>query len=178
MIPVRKESAEVLYPEQDLVVVDGADLEEMKRLAMLNPRHRIRLCTHNSPNDLLHEMFIVHARDCYVRPHKHLGKIESMAILEGAADVVLFDDDGKIREVINMGDINSGRQFYYRLSDPIYHTLLIRTDFLVFHEITQGPFLREDTVFPEWAPTDQDDGVENYMASIDRLCTKFEDKAK
>ena len=178
MIPVRKESAEVLYPKQNLVTVEVADLMEMKRLAMLNPRQRIRLCAHNSPTDSLHEMFIVHARDCYVRPHKHLGKVESMAILEGEADVVLFNDSGTIRQVINMGEISSGRQFYYRLSDPVYHTLLIRTDFLIFHETTQGPFLREDTIFPEWAPTDQDGGVEDYMAHIDRLCTKFEDKAK
>ena len=152
MIPTRKESDEVLYPDIEVVTVGAEDIAELKHLALLNPRQRIRLCAHRSPVDSLHEMFIVHTKNCYVRPHKHVGKAESMAILEGEADVVLFNEDGTIRQVANMGDFSSGKQFYYRMSEPIYHTLLIRTDFLVFHESTEGPFIRENTIFPQWAP--------------------------
>ena len=173
MIPTYKESDEVLYPDQDIVVVDLETLTELKRLAMLNPRHRIRLCAHRSPTDRLHEMFIVHARDCYVPPHKHLEKAESMAILEGEVDVVLFNENGTIRQVINMGDIPSGKQFFYRLSEPVYHTLLIRTDFLVFHESTEGPFLRENTVFPEWAPKGNDGRVNDFVTQIESLITSL-----
>ena len=139
----------------------------MKKLAMLNKRLRIRLCTHVSPNDKLHEMFIIHAKDCYVRPHKHIGRVESMAIIEGEADLVLFDEDGIIKQVISMGEISSGKKFYYRLSEPVYHTLLIRTDFLVFHEITEGPFSRENSFFPEWAPEEYDtDFIEHIESRI------------
>jgi len=152
MIKIRKESDEVLYPEEDVVYLQLTHIQELKRRAVLNPRHRVRLCAHRSPKDTLHEMFIVHMRDCYVRPHKHLGKVESMAVLEGEVDVVLFHDDGSIRRIIPMGTQNSGKVFFQRLADPIYHTLLIRSEFLVFHEITEGPFLRESTVFPDWAP--------------------------
>lgn len=169
MIPTHKESDEVLYPVEDVVVVESSDLAQMKQLALINPRQRIRLCTHHSPSDRLHEMFIVHTSDCYVRPHKHLGKEESMAILEGEVDVVLFHDDGTIRQVIRMGDLNSGKRFYYRLSEPTYHTLLIRSKFLVFHEITEGPFLRAHTVFPEWAPEEQSAGRRDFVARIQSL---------
>ena len=65
-------------------------------------------------------------------------------------DVILFDDEGSIERVISMGDLKWGKRFYYRLSKAIYHMLIIRTNFLVFHEATEGPFLREKTVFPEW----------------------------
>jgi len=173
MILTSKESDEVLYPREEVVVVDSADLKELKRLALLNPRQRIRLCAHRSPGDRLHEMFIVHTSDCYVRPHKHLGKAESMAILEGEVDVVLFHDDGTVRQVVRMGDRNSGKLFYYRLSGPIYHTLLIRTPFLVFHEITEGPFLREHTVFPDWAPEERSAGCEAFIARIESLIQKI-----
>jgi len=156
MIAVRKESDEVLYPAEDVVVLDARTLEELKRLAMLNPRKRVRLCGHRSPDDLLHEMFIIHTRDTYVRPHKHLGKAESFSILEGEVDVVLFEEDGRIARTIPMGAPGSGKPFYYRLADPIFHTLLIRTDFLVFHEATEGPFRREQTVFAPWAPENAD----------------------
>lgn len=152
MIPVRKESDEVLYPLEETILVDSADLSEFKRLALLNPRKRIRLCTHRSPADNLHEMFIVHTKETYVRPHKHIGKAESFSILEGEADLVLFEDDGAIREIIRMGSPQSGQKFYHRLDSPVFHSLLIRSQVLVFHEITQGPFLRGQTVFADWAP--------------------------
>jgi cupin fold WbuC family metalloprotein len=167
MIKIRRESAEVLYPEENVVVVDSADLAELKRLALLNPRQRVRLCAHSTPNDRFHEMFIVHTRDCYVRPHKHLEKAESMAILEGEADMVLFHEDGLIRRLIRMGAPASGKVFYHRLSEPIYHTLIIRTDFLVFHESTEGPFLRENTVFPEWAPAEQGEASKKFIEKIE-----------
>lgn len=169
MINVRVESKEVFYPYDEVVLIDTVDLEEMKRLALLNPRQRIRLCAHRSPADHLHEMFIVHTKECYVRPHKHIGKAESMAILEGEVDVVLFHDDGDISEVIKMGDIASGKKFYYRMSDPINHMLLIRSEFLVFHEATEGPFLREKTVFPEWAPEENSPGMQEFIYKIESL---------
>lgn len=155
MFNFRSESPEVLYPIDEIISVTKKDLQELKLLARLNPRQRVRFCTHGSPSDSQHEMFIVHTKECYVRPHKHLGKAESMTILEGEVDVVLFHEDGTMRQVISMGPQNSGKVFYQRLSDAIYHTLIIRTDFLVFHEITGGPFLRGDTIFPEWAPKEQ-----------------------
>jgi len=163
MIQIRKESDEVLYPGEDIVVIESADLEELKRLALLNPRQRIRLCAHHSTNDQLHEMFIVHTKKSYVRPHKHIGKAESMSILEGEGDVLLFHDDGKLIKVFKMGDPSSGKSFYYRLNEPIYHMLLIKTEFLVFHEITEGPFIREKTVFPDWAPREYD---EKYLLNL------------
>ncbi|MGK7925088.1 MAG: WbuC family cupin fold metalloprotein [Spirulina sp.] len=169
MIRIRKESDEVLYPDEDIVMLKGEDLEELKRLAGLNPRQRIRICAHQSPSDRLHEMFIVHTKDCYVRPHKHIGKAESMAILEGEVDVILFDDEGSIKRVISMGDLGSGKRFYYRLSEPIYHMLIIRSDFLVFHESTEGPFLREKTVFPEWSPIDDPAEVTEFINRIHSL---------
>ena len=172
MIKMRQENAEVLYPEEDIVVISASDLKELKRLALINPRRRVRLCAHRSPNDRLHEMFIVHTRDCYVRPHKHLVKAESMAILEGEVDVVLFNENGSIRQVIPMGTPDSGKVFYQRLSDSIYHTLIIRTEFLVFHESTEGPFLRENTVFPEWAPLEQDGAAKEFVDKIDSLINK------
>ena len=167
MINFRSESAEVLYPVEDIIAVTSNDLQELKRLALLNPRQRVRLCAHRSPSDSQHEMFIVHTKDCYVRPHKHLGKAESMSILEGEVDVVLFHEDGAVRQTVAMGPQNSGKAFYQRLSDAIYHTLIIRTEFLVFHEITEGPFVRGNTVYPEWAPAEQGTASAQFINQVE-----------
>ncbi len=161
MIHHRKESKEVLYCDHDIIVLEKMDLDELKQLAMLNPRKRIRICSHQSPEDLVQEMIIVHTNGTYVRPHKHLGKAESFSILEGETDIILFEEDGAIRQVIRMGTPDSGLPFYYRISSAIFHTLLIRTEFLVFHEVTQGPFDRQHTIFAEWARHDFE--AEKYL---------------
>lgn len=167
MISIRKENEEVLYPAtDDVVVVSAPDLDELKRLALLNHRQRVRLCSHGDPSDALHEMFIVHTRECYVRPHMHLNKSESMQILEGEADLVLFHEDGSIRRVISMGAPHSGKPFYQRIGEATPHALIVNTDFLVFYECTQGPFVRSNTVFPDWAPLESE---ESSTKLIDQL---------
>lgn len=147
MIPVRKESVEVLYGTAELVSLSLSDLEELKDLALKNHRKRARICTHHGPGDLLHEMFIVHTRETVIPVHKHLDRTESLTVLHGRVDLVLFHDDGKIRETVAMGEIGSGLPFYYRLSDPIFHTLRVRSPLLVFFEATTGPFRKDGTVF-------------------------------
>ena len=120
-----------------------------------------------NPSDKLHDMIIVHGKECYVRPHKHETKSESITILEGEADLILFEEDGSIRGVISMGEVKTNKAFFYRISNSIYHMLIIRSKFLTFHEATEGPFDREDTKFPEWSPTEDSDTLVDFISSIE-----------
>lgn len=152
---------EVLYSDDRIVKVGLEDVESLKEQANNNRRKRIRLCAHDGVEDELHEMFIIHTNDTYVRPHKHLNKSESIHVLEGSVDLVIFDESGNITEVTTLGDYTSGYQFYHRLSDPTYHTLVIQSDTIAFHEITNGPFDPDDTVWAPWAPaSDSEDNTE------------------
>ena len=165
----QQQNAEVLYSKDAVTMVDKSDIEHFKQLSTHNQRKRIRLCTHLSQVDLLHEMLIVHDKNSYVRPHKHPNKSESTHIIEGLVDVVLFDDDGQIERVISMGDYASGKNFYYRVAAPIFHTLIIRSEVLVFHETTNGPFDRNATIFASWAPDDADlSTIVDYMSALDK----------
>ena len=158
---------EVFIAEDPIVTVGYQDIEFLKEKSKYNRRKRIRLCAHRDVEDKVHEMFIVHTKETYVRPHKHLNKSESFHINEGSVDVVVFDDDGNIMEVIQMGDYSSGRKFYYRISAPYYHTLYITSEFLVFHETTKGPFRRDDTIFAPWSPEEGDiAAVEKFMKQL------------
>jgi cupin fold WbuC family metalloprotein len=152
MIKTISESQEVLYSDEDVIHIKNNDLSTLKKLALENERKRIRLCTHKSSSENVHEMLIFHAKDCYVRPHKHLNKSESMIVLEGEADMILFEKDGAIRSIVNMGPLESGKTFYQRVAPEIFHMLIIRTEHLFFHEVTEGPFVRNHTFFPDWAP--------------------------
>ncbi len=168
----KKINNEVLFADERIVKVGFRDIELLKEEARINPRKRIRLCAHMDIEDTLHEMLIIHEKGTYVRPHKHLNKSESFHIIEGSADVIVFDEDGSIIEVIRMGDYSSGLKFYYRIADPYYHTLLIRSDFLVFHETANGPFRRSDMVFASWAPDENDITGRNEF--IERLSQDVE----
>lgn len=173
MINAREISEEVLHAEEDIVKVARHAIAFLKDKAAQNRRKRVRLCAHRDLEDALHEMLIVHTKDTYVRPHKHLHRCESFHVIEGVGDVVVFDEVGNIVKVVPLGDYGSERAFYYRLSQPYFHTLLIRSDVLVFHETTTGPFRRSDTVFAPWAPPEEDeDGRRAYMA---RLASAIED---
>ena len=171
----RAESAEVRYAADAIVVVDAGDVAALKQAAAENARRRIRLCAHRGIDDGLHEMLIVHTNATYVRPHKHLGKSESFHVIEGTVDVVVFDDAGGVSRVIRMGAFGSGQPFYYRIAEPLFHTLLIRSEVLVFHETTSGPFRREDTVFATWAPDDADSAaVRRYLAELDARLARLD----
>ena len=170
----KAESAEVLYSLDRIVTVDAKAIEELKREALKNPRQRIRLCAHRGVDDRLHEMLIVHTKDTYVRPHRHTGKSESFHVIDGLVDVVVFDEAGEITEVIPMGTFGSGRAFFYRIADPLYHTLLIRSDVIVFHEATTGPFRREETGFAPWAPDESDPkAVAAFLKSVNDRAAKL-----
>jgi cupin fold WbuC family metalloprotein len=168
MISAHAVNPEVLYADDRLVTVSRGQIGELVAAARSNPRARIRLCAHRAPGDALHDMLIVHGRSAYVRPHRHLDRAESFHVIDGRADLVLFDEGGTVSEVIALGDFASGLAFFYRMSDPTYHTLLIRSDVLVFHEATTGPFKPGGTSFAPWAPADGEaEAVSTFLAAVE-----------
>jgi cupin fold WbuC family metalloprotein len=164
----RNINPEVIVTECGVVKVRGGDISEMKAKAAYNERKRIRLCAHESIEDPLHEMLIIHARDTYVPPHKHVNKSESIYIIEGEVDLVLLTPEGEIDELVPMGDYLSGHYMYCRLPESTFHTLRIRSDVLVFHETTNGPFRREGTVFASWSPDETSPDVDSYTADLEK----------
>ncbi|HEY3327338.1 MAG TPA: WbuC family cupin fold metalloprotein [Novimethylophilus sp.] len=155
---------EIFYFAGNPVSLDRDDVDTLKRIARQTARQRARICMHPDIGDPLHEMLILHCRNAYVRPHKHPGKSESLHVVEGEADIVVFDDGGTVRHVIPIGLPATGKTFYYRLNSSFFHTLIIRTDVFLFHETTNGPFRREDTVFAPWAPAENDsEAIEHFL---------------
>jgi cupin fold WbuC family metalloprotein len=159
-------SDEVFLATGGIVQVRAEDVALVKQKGTTNARKRARLCAHPGPDDRLHEMLIVLDRGTYIRPHRHGSKAESFHIIEGELDVVIFHDDGSVREVVRMGPYSSGKAFYYRIMEPCYHSVLIHTPFALFHETTNGPFNRTDTEFAPWSPAEGEPGVAEYVAKI------------
>lgn len=158
----------------EVVQITRADVEHLDSLALTLPRKRARICAHKNNLDSVHEMIIALRSESYIRPHLHPAKTESFHVIFGRADVVIFDDSGGIRELVRLGDYGSGRTFFYRLAEPKFHTLLIRTQKFVLHEVTNGPFLRDETVYASWAPLDSDVvQVKDYLKDLEVKISEF-----
>lgn len=163
----RKVNEEVFVATESIVSVGDEEIDFLKRQAKASPRKRARICAHKTNDDALHEMIIVISADSYIHPHRHLGKSESFHIVDGQVDVVVFDESGAVVDVIELGAPGSGRRFFYRLSESAFHTLLIRSDYLVVHEITNGPFAQDRTLLAPFAPPEQQaDAARAYIADV------------
>jgi cupin fold WbuC family metalloprotein len=149
---LRQVNPEVFFSTDDFSRIGPAEIAFLKNQAAMSNRRRARICAHASNENSLHEMIIVAASDTYIHPHRHNNKSESFHIIEGEVDIVMFDNDGGVTDIIELGDISSKKPFFYRLSDERFHTLCVHSEFLIFHEVTNGPFVPGDTVLAAFAP--------------------------
>jgi len=150
-----KQNEEVLYTKDEITKISSSDIETLIEMADQTTRKRIRICAHPSLDDPVHDMLIVHFQDTYVRPHKHLNKDETFHIIQGELKVVIFNDDGAIKSFISMGEYGSGKTFFYRMSKSYFHSVIPSSEVVVFHETTKGPFNKDETIFPDWAPDER-----------------------
>ncbi|WP_022720215.1 WbuC family cupin fold metalloprotein [Rhodopseudomonas sp. B29] len=142
-----------VFRDSGAIVELGADwLTRLKEAAMRSPLGRSRVCVHADDAAQVQEMIIALRDDVLFRPHRHLGKTESFHMIEGVIDIVIFDDAGAPVRTVALAEPSRGGSFYYRLNEPMYHTVVPRTPMVVFHETTSGPFVRTDTDYAQWAP--------------------------
>lgn len=161
-----EKNAEVLVSDGTLTVLGRADIDGLLARLPAAPRGRVRICAHASDDAPLHEMIIALAGGRYIRPHRHRGKAESFHLIQGTVDIVFFDEAGAITAVLPMTD--AAGLGYYRIDHDAYHTLVVRTAAAVYHEVTTGPFRRQDTEFAPWSPDEGDPAVASWLQDLDR----------
>lgn len=166
-----QKSPEVFLTDGPIATVGPTEIEVLRKAVSLTPKRRARINAHPDSTDELHEMIIAIEPGSYIRPHKHPGKSEAFHIIEGAVDIVVFDEAGEIDRIVALAAKGGDMPFYYRMSKPHYHTLIIRSELLVVHEITNGPFRPEGTVFADFAPEEGDVAAANAFqtALADRV---------
>lgn len=141
---------EAFYSDDKLKLVGEEEIKVLKSEVHVSPRKRIRLCTHDSIESDLHEMFVCYTKDTIISPHKHVGKEETFYIMEGAMDLLLYDEDGKLTSRTPMAERGSGRPFCVRVPMNTYHTVTLHSEYCVIHLSNCGPFDRSKTVWASW----------------------------
>lgn len=165
---------EVYFNQDNLVRIDDRTIEDLKKKARENASGKYRLCMQHSSQDRLHEMFIVRRKGDYGRPDKHYHTTESHTIIDGAMLVILFENNGEIKEVF---ELSQDSYHTYRIDTDIYHMQIPLTEQVVYYEIKLGPFTEETNVFPDWAPDASDENaVTVYMKEIWNKIHVFKEK--
>ncbi len=140
-------SEEAYFTTDPFVFANPALIERLKSEVNSTSRKRIRVCLHRDTNERLHEFFIVYTDKTAIQPHKHLGKDESMQLLEGEADVVFYNDRGDVQKILHLSP--SGN-FYIRVPADTWHTFVMKSEHVVLFVATPGPYIREHTVWADW----------------------------
>jgi len=101
----------------------------------------------------------------YVQPHCHPlpHAIESMCLLSGALDVLIFDQDGTptarypLNRQLPLIDIEPGT----------WHGLIVRAADTVIFEIKHGPYdPNTDKTFASWAPPEGSPDAPKYLSKL------------
>lgn len=147
---LKKINSEVFYTKSSMTsFINKSYINFLKKKVLQTKSKRARICLHKNEKDRLHEMVIILSKETYIRPHKHLNKAESLHVIDGAADVIFFNNKGKVTKKVRL---SKKKNFFYRLSISKYHTFKIKTKNFIFHETTEGPLIRNKTVYAKWSP--------------------------
>jgi cupin fold WbuC family metalloprotein len=154
----------------EVQLITSALFDNVAKLAAASPRLRMNHNFHSDANDNPHRLLNVLLRGTYVRPHRHTDppKAESFLVLEGVADVILFDDDGSVKARYRLGEESAdGHLWGVDIAPGVWHTILPRSARVICFEVKPGPWIpATDKEFASWAPPENDPSAAAYAQAL------------
>lgn len=146
------------------VKLDDTLFKELFSKAGTNPRKRVNVNFHSSPNDIVQRMVVAIRKGTYIRPHHHPNerKWELLLILKGRANLIFFEADGKIKEKIEVGENShiSGIE----INPFTWHTLVPITEEVIMFEVKEGPYIPAEKIdFASWAPEEGSVKINDFL---------------
>lgn len=138
----------ILQNKKQICFFDKKIVNKLKILATRSKNKRSRILLHTHKSSQVQEMIIVLFKGTDIPIHKHpRNKSESYFIIEGSMELCMYNKNGKIKKTINLGDYNSGKPFYYRMSrGEFWHKPVSQSKYCVYHETFSGPFKKKTDV--------------------------------
>ena len=145
------------FATKDIVKIDSSLYAELIERAKEAHNLRSRVCLHKDHSSPIQEMVIALGKSSYVRPHHHPeGRVESYTILEGEMDVFVFDNEGVLIDKISLSSDKPGEKIV-RITNMNWHMPVAKSEWVIYHEILQGPFEKDEVVkYASWAPEETD----------------------
>ena len=154
----------------EVKLISDSLFDTVAERAAASPRLRMNHNFHSEPADNPHRFLNVLLRGTYIRPHRHFDppKSECFLVLEGMADVIIFDDLGAITARHRLGEESpGGRLWGVDIAPGVWHTILAITERVVCFEVKPGPWAAAtDKEFAIWAPAENDPEVAAYCRAV------------
>ncbi len=102
----------------------------------------------------------------YIRPHLHPlpHASETIQVLQGALDFLIFDDHGHITQ---RHPLQAGPLGLIDIEPNVWHGFVVTAPDTVILEIKRGPYDAEhDKVFPPWAPEENAAEASEYLEGL------------
>ena len=134
-----------------------SDLDYLTSSYCDSERRRHRMCFHQDTDKLLHDIIICYDNNTYVPPNKHVGKVESILILQGTIAFFVFSDDGLLIEEHILSATDKSMPFYLRVPPNTWHGLLVISEEpCIMKETVQGPYDKSTLLWADFAPSEAD----------------------
>ena len=140
----------IIRVNEEVFFLDKEKINKLKKIALEHPLKRSRYCLHQSDDSIVHEMIIVAHISSKIEAHKHpVNKPESYHVLEGQLNVKIFNDDGSIKYEKIL--CSNSHPKMYKINGNIWHQPVPFTEWVVYHEVATGPFVKErDVEYAKW----------------------------
>ena len=134
-----------IYPKFNYLKINNKLLKDLKKISKKNNNSNLKICLHKKKKDKLQNMIVLLNIDSMskFRIHKHKFKDEIYQILDGKLKFLIFKKKKISKKII----LQKNRNILLRLNKDYYHQTLPLTKIVIFHEIRQGPFLKNDSIF-------------------------------
>jgi cupin fold WbuC family metalloprotein len=154
----------------EVQLISQAIFDRVAQAAAVSPRRRMNHNFHSGAADNPHRFLNILLRGTYIRPHRHSNppKAETFLVLEGVAEVILFDDAGAVTGRFRLGaDTAEGHLWGVDIPAGTWHTILPVTARAVCFEVKAGPWdPASDKEFAEWAPSENEPTAAAYAGSL------------
>lgn len=133
-------------------------------------RKRILLPLHRTQEAKVQRLVNFLQPGTYIRPHKHPGEheIESIVVIKGAIQFIIFDDVGFIENCFNL---RSGTpEAIIDIEPGVWHSFIVMEMDTVIFEVKKGPYNpRTDKIFAEWSPEEYTEESAIWVQSMEKM---------
>jgi cupin fold WbuC family metalloprotein len=131
------------YQKIDLNIVNFL-IEYSKKNSLCD----VRVCLHESPKSIHHDMIVLQNKNNFYNPHLHKKCGDTILCLKGKIGCFSFYKNGKIK---NHSIVSKGE--FYKVKEKVFHSFIPLSKQVIFFETRSGPFSpKSKAILPKWAP--------------------------
>jgi len=148
-------------------IISHKVLDQLSLEASGSDRLRKNFNLHDDYADPCQRLFIAMEPGTYIRPHRHTDppKPECFMAVRGKLALVVFDDDGEVKQVVCFGD--GCDTLAIDLPAGVWHSIIVLEPGSIFFETKPGPYVAmSDKDFAPWAPEENSPEVGSYLSVL------------